>query len=98
MVFIAPGIHGVVVTGMQGCGVSTPKAAAVAAATCGFAKLIHMPNGITFFMGILSMMVAAGSFSALVIFSGVTIRVPGAAPKLHANIAPFTTCCAIIDS
>jgi len=92
-----PGIQGAVdVTGMQGCGVSTPKAAEVAAATCGFAKLIHIPKGMMFFIGTLSMMVAAGSLPALVIFSGVTISELGATPKLHANIAPFTTCCPIV--
>ncbi len=34
-----PGAHGVGVTGMQGIGVNTPNAAAVAAATIGFAAL-----------------------------------------------------------
>ena len=33
-----PGIHGAVVTGMHGCGVSVPMAAAVAAATCGIGR------------------------------------------------------------
>ena len=34
-----PGDQGAGVTGMQGIGVNTPKAAAVAAATIGFARL-----------------------------------------------------------
>jgi hypothetical protein len=34
--FAEPGVHGER-TGRQGCGVSTPRAAAVAAATCGLA-------------------------------------------------------------
>ena len=41
----APGIHGAAVTGMHGIGVSTPSAAEVAAATVGFAREVHMPNG-----------------------------------------------------
>jgi hypothetical protein len=41
----APGTHGETVAGMQGIGVRTPIAAAVAAATMGFAGDMHMPNG-----------------------------------------------------
>ena len=40
-----PGIQGAMVTGWQGMGVSTPSAVAVAAATCGLARLMHMPKG-----------------------------------------------------
>jgi hypothetical protein len=47
----APGVHGVTVTGMQGCGVSTPLAAAVAEATWGFVGVVHMPNGVMFVIG-----------------------------------------------
>lgn len=47
-----PGAHGVVVLGMHGCGVSTPCAADVAAATCGFERLEHMPNGAMFTDGL----------------------------------------------
>jgi hypothetical protein len=36
---------------MQGIGVSTPNAAAVAAATAGLAGDIHIPNGMMFVMG-----------------------------------------------
>ena len=46
-----PGAHGAGVFGMQGCGVNTPMAADVAAATWGFASEVHMPNGIMFVMG-----------------------------------------------
>ena len=46
-----PGAQGADVTGMQGIGVSTPSAAAVAAATCGFAMEVHMPKGIMFTIG-----------------------------------------------
>jgi hypothetical protein len=41
----APGTHGANVIGMQACGVNTPSAALVAAATSGLARLTHMPNG-----------------------------------------------------
>ncbi len=40
-----PGTQGAAVTGMQGIGVSTPRAAAVAEATSGLAMLMHIPNG-----------------------------------------------------
>ena len=46
-----PGTHGAGVAGMHGMGVSTPKAAAVAAATMGFDGDWHMPNGGIFIMG-----------------------------------------------
>ena len=36
---------------MQGIGVSTPRAAAVAAATVGFAIELHIPNGMMFTIG-----------------------------------------------
>lgn len=47
-----PGIQGVGVLGIQGIGVSTPMAAAVAAATVGLAGERHIPNGRMFTMGI----------------------------------------------
>jgi hypothetical protein len=83
----APGTQGALVTGMQGIGVSTPSAAAVAAATVGFAIDWHMPNGMTFFIGILSMIVANGIVETT-LFSGVTIKADGAIPKEHWHIAP----------
>jgi len=57
----APGTHGAGVLGMQGMGVSTPMAAAVAAATVGFAGDMHMPKGMMFTIGTLSMMLASGT-------------------------------------
>jgi hypothetical protein len=36
---------------MQGCGVKTPEAAAVAAATMGLAGLWHRPKGAMFIIG-----------------------------------------------
>jgi hypothetical protein len=47
-----PGVQGVVVFGMQGIGVSTPSAAAVAAATVGFAGDMQTPNGMIFTVGV----------------------------------------------
>ena len=47
----APGTQGDTVAGIQGIGVRTPIAAAVAAATMGLAGDIHIPNGMIFTMG-----------------------------------------------
>lgn len=55
-----PGAHGAVVTGVHGMGVSAPNAAAVAAATAGFAIDLHMANGRIFIKGTLSIIFAAG--------------------------------------
>jgi hypothetical protein len=86
-----PGVQGVV-TGTHGIGVSTPSAAAVAAATVGLARELHIPNGGMFTIGLKSMMFAAGGPSAFVRFTGNTIRLAGDAPKLHAIMAPIFTC------
>ena len=59
---LAPGDQGDAVAGMHGCGVRTPIAAAVAAATCGFDGLLHIPNGMMLVMGTKSMIVAAGIY------------------------------------
>ena len=47
----APATHGAGITGRQGMGVSTPRAAAVAAATVGFAIELHIPNGMMLTIG-----------------------------------------------
>src|SRR5690349_7684181 len=75
----APGVHGADVAGMQGIGVSTPSAAEVAAATCGLARLMHIPNGGMFTIGALSMIVAAGLFPINTV-GLIELRVAGAAP------------------
>ena len=82
-----PGTQGAEVTGMHGMGVRTPSAAAVAAATMGFARLEHMPNGEMFTMGTWSMMLAMGARPTTP-FVGSTLRGDGATPKLHCRIAP----------
>lgn len=86
-----PGAHGAAVTGMHGMGVSTPMAADVADATVGFARLLHIPKGMMFTMGMLSMMFAAGMFEHMILLFGRTVSVLGATPKLHIRVAPETT-------
>jgi hypothetical protein len=92
-----PGAQGIV-TGIQGMGVRTPSAAAVAAATVGLAIDMHIPNGGMLTMGAQSMIVAAG-VPALVRLVGRTFNVEGAMPKVHIIIAPVVTswgiCCSI---
>jgi hypothetical protein len=64
-------------------GVKTPSAAAVAAATVGFAGLEHIPKvGNT-----LSIMVAASCPPIIVFCCEVTISVAGVAPKEHIHTA-----------
>ena len=80
-----PGIQGAGITGVQGIGVNTPKAAAVAAATAGLAGDLHMPNGKIFTKGLKSMMFAAGLLSHITRFAGKTTRLLGAMPIVHIN-------------
>jgi len=88
----APGVHGAVVAGMHGIGVSTPNAAAVAAATIGFAGDMHMPKGMMFSIGTISMILAAGISLVSIIFVGSTTSELGATPNEHIIIAPMQTC------
>src|ERR1700730_4629620 len=85
-----PGAQGAVVTGMQGMGVKTPSAAAVAAATVGLAMDIHMPKVGMLVMGMESAMLAAGAV-AFVLLVGSTMREAGATPKEHIIRAPVVT-------
>ena len=73
-----------------------PKAAAVAAIPAGFVLELHMPKGMMFFMGMLSIIVAAGLPPTLVKFSGITISVLGATPIVHIIMAPIVTSCGIM--
>src|SRR6516225_8028366 len=93
----APGTQGASVTGIQGMGVSTPSAAAVAAATAGFAGETHIPNGMMLTIGSLSMIVASGWSPVLTRLTGKTTKVAGARPKLHWRVAPLHTCCAMLS-
>ena len=86
-----PGDHGATVTGTQGIGVSTPKAAAVAAATIGLAGEEHIAKGGMFIMGLLSIMLAAGILLVITLLRGKTINEAGAAPNEQVIIAPIHT-------
>ncbi len=85
----AIGVHGATTTGTQGIGVSTPSAAAVAAATVGFASDWHMPNGTMFAPGAMSVMLASGRPST-VGRGATTFRVDGAIPNEQVIMAPET--------
>jgi len=91
----APGTHGATVMGMQGIGVNTPIAAAVAAATIGFAGDMHMANGMMLTIGMKSMMLASGTSSVITMLVGNTTSELGAMPMVHINIAPMQTCIGI---
>ncbi|WP_349768819.1 hypothetical protein [Thermomonas sp.] len=87
----APTFQGDTTTGIHGCGVNTPMAAVVAAATMGLLGVVHIPNGMMFFMGMKSMMLAAGCIPDSTRFSGVTTNIEGAIPKTQVNVARLTT-------
>jgi len=53
-----PGAHGATVTGIQGIGVNTPNAAAVALATTGLAIDVHILKGKILTIGLLSSILA----------------------------------------
>jgi hypothetical protein len=55
-----------------------------------------MPKGITFSIGLFSIIVAAGILLALTRLLGKTVNCPGATPKLHMVIALLVTCWAIL--
>ena len=87
-----PGAHGPAMTGRHGWGVSTPSAAAVAAATWGLAGEVHMPKVGMFVIGIMSWIVATGWFEDWTRPAGRTARVPvPGRPIGQAIIAPLTT-------
>jgi hypothetical protein len=78
-------------TGTQGIGVSTPIAAEVAEATVGLVSDWHIPKGMMFIMGAISMIFAMSILPHLGRSGTVTISVDGAIPKLHCSIAPIQT-------
>ena len=59
-------------TGVHGCGVNTPAAAAVADATAGFDSDMHTPDGTRFTKGTWSMMVAEGKELVITRLAGNT--------------------------
>src|ERR1700757_4592151 len=87
----APGTQGAGVFGMQGMGVSTPRAAAVAAATVGLAGDMHMPKGMMLVIGMWSMILASGTSLVITLFVGSTTRELGAMPIVHIIMAPIHT-------
>lgn len=89
-VVAAGGAQGAGTTGKQGIGVNTPSAAAVAAATVGFAREVHIPNGGIFAPGAMSVIVAAG-LPSMMGRGATTIKVDGARPNEHCIIAPAVT-------
>src|SRR3981189_2989955 len=80
------------VIGIQGCGVNTPSAADVAAATCGLARLMHMPNGMMLTIEMWSMMLAAYWLPPITRLVGKTTRLDGVVPNEHISVALLTTC------
>jgi len=86
----APGFHGPTTAGTQGIGVSTPRAALVAAATVGFDRLVHIPNGGMLTPGAMSEIVAAGRPSIVTRVTGSGLSVDGASPNVHCMTAPST--------
>ena len=79
----APGAQGAETTGMQGCGVRAPIAALVAAATCGFDRLVHMPNGMMLTIGTFIAVVRTGRLEPLACGRGMTFTADGVMPKVH---------------
>ena len=92
-----PGAQGADITGVHGIGVKTPIAADVAADTCGFAMDVHIPKGIMFVIGTLSMIHAAGILLHITLAFGRTLSTDGAIPKLHISCAPEVTMIATIN-
>ncbi len=91
-----PGTQGATVAGIQGMGVSTPKAAVVAVATTGFVMVLQSPKVGILTRGAWSMIVAA---SGPEVFTGgpfgITDKTLGSVPKEHCIVAPMQTCRAI---
>jgi hypothetical protein len=87
-----PGVHGAGTVGRHGCGVRTPAAAAVAAATCGLRGEVHIPNGARFTVGLMSCTVAAGAeLPNEVPLRGGIERDDGEVPIEQDRLAPCTT-------
>src|SRR3954468_2724190 len=76
---------------MHGCGMNTPRAAAVAAITCGLAGLMHIPKVGMLVNGLKSAIVAAGWEAAITRGIGSTTSVDGDVPSAHIMVAPLLT-------
>jgi hypothetical protein len=90
-----PGVHGETTAGMHGCGVSTPRAAAVAAATWGLAGDMHIPKDAMLAIGAKSMIEPTGMSLHVTVGLAVAVNVPGAGLIVQASMAPVTTSCGI---
>src|SRR5262245_32312651 len=87
----SPGAH-VAVLGMQGAITRAPWAAALAAATCGFAMLLHIPNGLMFTRDRPSRILAGHGWVGFIGFSGmVTKSWLGPLPIEHISVEPLQT-------
>lgn len=83
----APGVHGIS-TGVHGTGVSTPRAAAVAAITSGLAGAEHIPN-VGMFSASTSVTTPAGVVAET--SSPDAVNSQGATPNAHSTNAPVET-------
>lgn len=93
MTFVAPGVHGDVVTGTQGAGLNTPSLAAVAAATTGLDIVPHIPNVGMLTMGANAWMLAAGVSQVTGVPMGMTASGTGTGGIANEQviIAPLLT-------
>ncbi len=84
------GIQGATIAGTQGIGVKTPRAAAVAAATVGLERVLHIPNVEIFTIGMKSVIVATDNPAANTGNLGSTANDTGATPNEQEHKAPQT--------
>ncbi len=93
MTFVAPGVHGAVVTGTHGAGENTPSLAAVAAATTGLDIVPHIPNVGMLTIGANAWMLAAGVSQVTGVPIGTTASGTGTGgiANEHEIIAPLLT-------
>jgi len=89
VIFGTPEIQGAANDGTQGIGVSTPNAAAVAAATTGLAGHWHIPKVGTFIKGLLLIVFPKGSDEAE--FVEITLSIVGVIPNEQVKRAVLVT-------
>ena len=76
---------------MQGIGVKTPIAAAVAAITVGLVGAEHIPNDAMLTIGAKSVMFAFGLPLSITVRAGSTVNGQGTSPKEQVIMAPVVT-------
>ena len=89
--FLAPLLHGPVVTGTQGPGTGEPRAAARAAITAGLAAELHMTKGGMLTKGMKSLTVASGMKLDVTRAIGSTTSGIGAMPWVQRMSDPRAT-------